>query len=59
MENLKFSTKLWDSRVGFVDFFNFQMNSFNTDEETHKIIKKYAGFRVEILTFNQVTKTLV
>ena len=29
------------------------MNSFNTDEETHKIIKKYAGFKVEILTFNQ------
>ena len=29
------------------------MNSFNTDEETHKIIKKYAGFRVRILTFNQ------
>jgi UTP--glucose-1-phosphate uridylyltransferase len=31
------------------------MNSFNTDEETHKIIKKYAGFKVEILTFNQVS----
>ncbi len=29
------------------------MNSFNTDEDTHKIIKKYAGFRVRILTFNQ------
>ncbi len=29
------------------------MNSFNTDEETHKIIKKYSGFRVRILTFNQ------
>ncbi len=29
------------------------MNSFNTNEETHKIIKKYAGFRVPILTFNQ------
>jgi UTP--glucose-1-phosphate uridylyltransferase len=29
------------------------MNSFNTDEETHKLIRKYAGFRVRILTFNQ------
>jgi UTP--glucose-1-phosphate uridylyltransferase len=29
------------------------MNSFNTDEDTHKIIKKYSGFRVRILTFNQ------
>ncbi len=29
------------------------MNSFNTDEETHKIIKKYSGFRIRILTFNQ------
>ena len=29
------------------------MNSFNTDEDTHKIIKKYAGLKVRILTFNQ------
>ncbi len=29
------------------------MNSFNTDEETHKIIRKYTGFRVSIKTFNQ------
>ena len=29
------------------------MNSFNTDEDTAKIIKKYAGFKVRILTFNQ------
>ncbi len=29
------------------------MNSFNTDEETQKVIKKYSGFRVNILTFNQ------
>ena len=29
------------------------MNSFNTDEDTQKIIKKYAGFRVRIITFNQ------
>lgn len=29
------------------------MNSFNTDEETHKIIRKYSNFRVRIMTFNQ------
>ena len=29
------------------------MNSFNTDEDTAKIIRKYAGFKVRILTFNQ------
>ena len=29
------------------------MNSFNTDEDTHKIIRKYNNFRVRILTFNQ------
>ena len=29
------------------------MNSFNTDEDTHKIIRKYSNFRVRILTFNQ------
>jgi len=29
------------------------MNSFNTDEDTHKIIRKYSGFNVSISTFNQ------
>merc|ERR1719225_2470314 len=29
------------------------MNSFNTDEDTHKIIRKYSGFNISILTFNQ------
>jgi len=29
------------------------MNSFNTDEDTMKIIRKYSGFKVEIRTFNQ------
>lgn len=29
------------------------MNSFNTDEDTQKIIKKYSGFQVEIYTFCQ------
>lgn len=29
------------------------MNSFNTDEDTQKIIRKYSGFDVRIVTFNQ------
>ncbi|KAJ3123648.1 UTP-glucose-1-phosphate uridylyltransferase [Nowakowskiella sp. JEL0407] len=29
------------------------MNSFNTDEDTQKIIQKYTGHQVQILTFNQ------
>jgi len=29
------------------------MNSFNTDEDTHKIIRKYSGFNISIRTFNQ------
>lgn len=29
------------------------MNSFNTDDDTKKIIRKYQGFRVQIYTFNQ------
>lgn len=29
------------------------MNSFNTDEDTEKIVRKYNGFQVQIYTFNQ------
>lgn len=29
------------------------MNSFNTDEDTQKVIRKYKGLQVEIHTFNQ------
>ncbi|KAI8824282.1 UTP--glucose-1-phosphate uridylyltransferase-domain-containing protein [Fimicolochytrium jonesii] len=29
------------------------MNSFNTDEDTHRIIQKYKGHKINILTFNQ------
>lgn len=29
------------------------MNSFNTDDDTHKIIRKYGGHRIRIRTFNQ------
>jgi len=29
------------------------MNSFNTDDETKRIIQKYSGHKIDILTFNQ------
>lgn len=29
------------------------MNSFNTDEDTQKVVRKYKGLQVEIHTFNQ------
>lgn len=29
------------------------MNSFNTDEDTARIIQKYANHRIELMTFNQ------
>ncbi|CAL1275398.1 unnamed protein product [Larinioides sclopetarius] len=29
------------------------MNSFNTDEDTHKVLPKYRGLRIKIYTFNQ------
>lgn len=29
------------------------MNSFNTDEDTEKIVRKYKNFQVKIYTFNQ------
>ncbi|PSN38944.1 hypothetical protein C0J52_08934 [Blattella germanica] len=29
------------------------MNSFNTDEDTQKIIRKYKGLQIELYTFNQ------
>ncbi|KAJ3040111.1 UTP-glucose-1-phosphate uridylyltransferase [Rhizophlyctis rosea] len=29
------------------------MNSFNTDEDTHRIIQKYKGHKLQLLTFNQ------
>ena len=35
------------------------MNSFNTDADTQKIIRKYAGFKVRIITFNQVRQTKI
>ena len=48
VQQIEHLNKTYDTDVPLV-----LMNSFNTDEETHKIIKKYSGFRVRILTFNQ------
>jgi len=40
--------RTYDVNVPFV-----LMNSFNTDEDTQSIIKKYEGHNIDILTFNQ------
>merc|ERR1711939_1298858 len=40
--------RTYDVNVPFV-----LMNSFNTDEDTASIIKKYEGHNIDILTFNQ------
>lgn len=45
IENLN---KTYDADVPLV-----LMNSFNTDDDTEKVIRKYKGFRVKIYTFNQ------
>lgn len=48
--------------IHFTQFLNSQhnvdvplvlMNSFNTDDETKRIIQKYAGHKIQLLTFNQ------
>ena len=48
VQQIEYLKKTYDADVPLV-----LMNSFNTDEETQKLIKKYAGFRVRIMTFNQ------
>ena len=48
VQQIEHLNKVYDADVPLV-----LMNSFNTDEETHKIIKRYTGFRVRILTFHQ------
>lgn len=48
VQQIEYLNKTYDADVPLV-----LMNSFNTDDETQKIIKKYSGFRVRILTFNQ------
>lgn len=48
VRQVEFLNKTYGVNVPFI-----LMNSFNTDEDTQSIIKKYEGHNVEILTFNQ------
>jgi len=48
VQQIEFLNKKYDSNVPLV-----LMNSFNTDEDTMKIIRKYSGFNISIQTFNQ------
>ena len=48
VQQIEYLNKKYDTDVPLV-----LMNSFYTDDDTQKIIKKYSGFRVRILTFNQ------
>jgi len=48
VQQIEHLNKTYDANVPLV-----LMNSFNTDDDTEKIIRKYKGFRVQIYTFNQ------
>jgi len=48
VQQIEYLNKTYDADVPLV-----LMNSFNTDDETMKIIRKYSGFKVSIRTFNQ------
>lgn len=48
VQQIEYLNKTYDADVPLV-----LMNSFNTDEDTMKIIRKYSGFKVSIKTFNQ------
>ena len=48
VQQIEFLNKKYNTNVPLV-----LMNSFNTDEDTMKIIRKYSGFNVSIRTFNQ------
>ena len=48
VQQIEFLHKKYSANVPLV-----LMNSFNTDEDTHKIIRKYSGFNISIRTFNQ------
>jgi UTP--glucose-1-phosphate uridylyltransferase len=48
VRQIEFLNKTYKVNVPFI-----LMNSFNTDDDTANIIKKYDGHDVEILTFNQ------
>lgn len=48
VQQIEYLNKLYDADVPLV-----LMNSFNTDEDTQKVLRKYTGFRVKIYTFMQ------
>merc|ERR1711892_207170 len=48
VQQIEHLNKKYDANVPLV-----LMNSFNTDEDTMKIIRKYSGFNISIKTFNQ------
>lgn len=48
VQQIEHLNKKYDTNVPLV-----LMNSFNTDDDTMKIIRKYSGFNVSIKTFNQ------
>jgi len=48
VQQIESLNKTYDADVPLV-----LMNSFNTDEETEKIVRKYKGFQLKIHTFNQ------
>ncbi|XP_054723678.1 UTP--glucose-1-phosphate uridylyltransferase-like [Uloborus diversus] len=48
VQQIEHLNKTYDTDVPLV-----LMNSFNTDEETHKVLPKYRGLRIKIYSFNQ------
>lgn len=48
VRQIEYLNRTFDVNVPFV-----LMNSFNTDQDTQSIIKKYEGHNVDIITFNQ------
>ncbi|TQS37712.1 hypothetical protein Golomagni_01803 [Golovinomyces magnicellulatus] len=48
VRQIEYLNRTYDVNVPFV-----LMNSFNTDDDTQNIIKKYEGHKIDILTFNQ------
>ncbi|KAH0556744.1 putative UTP--glucose-1-phosphate uridylyltransferase [Trichoglossum hirsutum] len=48
VRQVEYLNRIYNVNVPFV-----LMNSFNTDGDTQSIIKKYEGYNIDILTFNQ------
>ncbi|ODQ50211.1 UTP-glucose-1-phosphate uridylyltransferase [Saitoella complicata NRRL Y-17804] len=48
VRQIEYLNRKYDANVPFV-----LMNSFNTDDDTARVIKKYEGHNIDILTFNQ------